>query len=326
MDFKYNYIIAGGSGFYEFAYSDLFNMPNVVYFRNYIDGINSKIKRLLLRVNFNLKVSNVEKITSAILPLASNILYAPLPFRLFSNLFSVTMLALLLRISSKIAQKCRCKIAELILSTLLNKLIRTPLGKLVYPWLFPHSFKENRPLCFIFFGTQFAVINTSYLNYLRKKYPNAKLVLYMQDIIASLPYYDIESYKKRFDLVLSYDKGDCERYNLEYYPTPFSKIDIAKLPEVDEDIDVYFCGAGKTRYPEIFKAYIRCKNQELKCKFFLMGVPLDKRIDGEGLVYDKRISYEMNLAYAAKSKCILEIMQENADGYTPRLWEAIMLK
>ena len=33
----------------------------------------------------------------------------------------------------------------------------------------------------------------------------------------------------------------------------------------------------------------------------------------------------MNLAYAAKSKCILEIMQENADGYTPRLWEAIML-
>ena len=68
------------------------------------------------------ELSNVEKITSAILPLASNILYPPLPFRLFSNLFSVTMLALLLRISSKIAQKCRCKIAELILSTLLKKL------------------------------------------------------------------------------------------------------------------------------------------------------------------------------------------------------------
>ena len=65
-------------------------------------------------------LSNVEKITSAILLLARNILYTPLPFRLFSNLFSVTMLALLLRISSKIAQKCRCKIAELILSTLLK--------------------------------------------------------------------------------------------------------------------------------------------------------------------------------------------------------------
>lgn len=262
MDFKYNYIIAGGSGFYEVAYSDLYNLPNVIYFKNYIDSINSKIKQLLIRINFNLK---------------------------------------------------------------LNDFIKTPFSKLVYPWLFPHSFKEDRPLCFVFFGTQFAIINTSYLDYLRRRYPNVKLVLYMQDIVASLPYYDIKSYKKKFDIVLSYDKGDCEKYNLVYYPTPFSKIDIDKLPKVDEDIDIYFCGAGKTRYPEIFKAYVKCKNQGLKCKFFLMGVPLDKRIDGEGLVYDKRISYEMNLAYAAKSKCILEIMQENADGYTPRLWEAIML-
>ena len=68
-------------------------------------------------------LSNVEKITSAILPLARNILFTHLPFRLFSNLFSVTMLALLLRISSKIAQKCRCKIAELILSTLLTSVL-----------------------------------------------------------------------------------------------------------------------------------------------------------------------------------------------------------
>ena len=74
----------------------------------------------IIRPEMASPISNVEKITSAILPLASNILFPPLPFRLFSNLFSVTMLALLLRISSKIAQKCRCKIAELILSTLLN--------------------------------------------------------------------------------------------------------------------------------------------------------------------------------------------------------------
>ena len=142
MDFKYNYIIAGGSGFYEVAYSDLYNLPNVVYFKNYIDSINSKIKQLLIRINFNLK---------------------------------------------------------------LNDFIKTPFSKLVYPWLFPHSFKEDRPLCFIFFGTQFAIINTSYLDYLRRRYPNVKLVLYMQDIVASLPYYDIKSYKKKFDIVLSYD-------------------------------------------------------------------------------------------------------------------------
>lgn len=262
MNSKYNYIIAGGYGFFKVAYYDLFSLPNVAYYSTYIDGINSKVKQLLIRLNFNLKLGGI---------------FRPL------------------------------------------------LHTLVYPWLFPHSFRSDMPLCFVFFETQFAVINTGYMEYLRKKYPTAKMVLYMQDIVASLPYYNIESYKRRFDIILSYDKGDCKRYGLIYYPTPYSRIDETKLPVVkDEGIDVFFCGAGKTRYPAIFDIYKKCTGKGLKCKFFLTGVPHEKRIDGEGLVYDHPLSYEENLAYVVKSKCILEIMQEHADGFTPRLWEAIM--
>ena len=51
-----------------------------------------------------------------------NILFISSPvLGLFSNLSSLIMLALLLRISSKIAQKCRYKIAELFLSSLLKR-------------------------------------------------------------------------------------------------------------------------------------------------------------------------------------------------------------
>ena len=86
------------------------------FFSHQTDRLNS-----FILTDFSCSLSNVEKITSTILPMASNILYTPLPFRLFSNLFSVTMLALLLRISSKIAQKSRYKIVEFILSTLLKR-------------------------------------------------------------------------------------------------------------------------------------------------------------------------------------------------------------
>ena len=55
-----------------------------------------------------------------------------------------------------------------------------------------------------------------------------------------------------------------------------------------------------------------------------MGVPQKERIEGDGLIYDSPISYMDNLRYVLASKCILEVMQANADGYTPRLWEAIM--
>ena len=55
----------------------------------------------------------------------------------------------------------------------------------------------------------------------------------------------------------------------------------------------------------------------------MTGVPADKQVGGKGLIYNTPITYEENLAYIAKSKCILEILQKNAEGYSLRLWEAI---
>lgn len=257
---KYNYVIAGGSGFYQIAYSDLNRLDNVAYFENYIDRINSRLIKFATRVNFNLK---------------------------------------------------------------LNQYLRTPLRKLVFDKIFPINFKESKPLCFIFFGTQFAVINTSYIEFIRKKYPSVIIILFMQDIVSSLPYYDIENYKKRFDLILSYDKNDCNRYNLIYYPTPFSYINPSNFHK-HKTIDVYFCGAAKSRFHEILNVYKLCKDKGLSCKFIITGVPVKERLASDEIIYDKRISYLENLSFVYASRCVLEIMQKNAVGYTPRLWEALV--
>lgn len=205
----------------------------------------------------------------------------------------------------------------------INKFIPTPFSAMVFPKLFPHHFSDDKPICFIFFESHFAVYNTKYIEYLKKKYPGSKFVLYMQDLVSSLPHYDINSYKSRFDLIFSYDSGDCKKYSLYYFPTPYSYYDISHLDK-KEPIDVYFCGAGKTRYKAIFDVYHRCVQEKLQCKFFITGVPESERIQGEGLIYDHPISYIENLSYVSASKCILEIMQENADGYSLRLWEAMM--
>ncbi len=256
---RFNYIIAGGTaGYYRAAYSDVCGLDNVMYYSSYIDGIQSKFKRFLVRANFNIK---------------------------------------------------------------LNRFLKTPLRKIVNPWLFPNRF-GNKNLCFLFFECEFAVLNSDYPAYLRRRYPGAKLVLYMQDVVSSLPYYDMGKYKKEFDLILSYDKGDCRRYGLQYYPTPYSKLELKATS--NERIDVFFCGASKDRYNEIIDAYKKCTEEGLKCKFFITDVPSDKQIVGDGLIYNKTISYKENLSYVAQSKCILEIMQKGANGNTFRLWEAIM--
>jgi len=259
-ELNYNYIIAGGNGFYEVAYQDLMSLSNVSYFKSYIDGLPTKLQSIIARLNFNLTI---------------------------------------------------------------NKYIQTPFRQFVFPKIFRHNFGNEKPICFLFFENQFSVINTNYIGYLKHKYPSAKFVLYMQDIFSSLPYYNINSYRRKFDCIISYDKGDSIKYNLHYHPTPFSKIDISQLPFRDP-VDIYFCGSAKNRFVQIFDAYRKCKNAGLTCRFFVTRVPREARIDEPDIIYDKPISYLENLSNVASCKCVLEIMQKNADGFTPRLWESII--
>ena len=49
----------------------------------------------------------------------------------------------------------------------------------------------------------------------------------------------------------------------------------------------------------------------------------EKRIDG--IHYEgKNLSYEQNIQHVLNTKAVLEIMQEGADGFTPRVWESII--
>ena len=51
-EFHNNYVIIGGAGFYEVAYADIMNLPNVAYFKDDWEGFNSHLSRILLRMNF----------------------------------------------------------------------------------------------------------------------------------------------------------------------------------------------------------------------------------------------------------------------------------
>ena len=205
----------------------------------------------------------------------------------------------------------------------INKIIPTPLSKLVYPHIYKHKFNNNKPICFLFFGNREYIYQTSYINYLQRKYPNAKLVLYMQDLISRNKKLDFDKTRHVFDQILSYDKGDCEKYNLHFHPTPMSNVEFGN-DQICERYDVYFCGFAKTRYPIINNLYKKLTSQGLKCDFHLMNYP-DNEDKVAGIHYNEApFSYEKNIQHVLNSRCILEIMQENADGFTPRVWESII--
>lgn len=75
----------------------------------------------------------------------------------------------------------------------------------------------------------------------------------------------------------------------------------------------------------MLKAYNIFTKAGLRCKYYLTGVPQNKRINLPGIEYaEKFMPYSEMLYHTINSKCILEINQYEAVGYTSRFLEAVM--
>ena len=192
-----------------------------------------------------------------------------------------------------------------------------------YPNVYKLDFDNDHPVCVILFGPRYWFCQTFYFEYIKKKFPSCKFVLYYQDkVMKSSPEFDPRFAKRRFDLIYSYDRSDCEKYCLIYYPTPYSMYSIPENSSFPE-VDVFFCGAAKDRRQIIEDSFLKLRSLGLVCDFFINyaseGCP---RI--EGIHYNEYMEYEEYLQRLSRAKVILDVMQGGADGFTMRLWESMM--
>ena len=204
-----------------------------------------------------------------------------------------------------------------------KKKIYNPLKSIWNKYLFNDDFNDGNPICFIFNERMLYLDNYCFVDYLKEAYPNAKFVCYLQDLINTINNVNIEVIVNKFDLSISYDKGDANKYGLFYYPTPYS-FHQSKMSNDIKQSDVFFVGRAKNRLNEILAIYVKLKEKGLSCDFNIIGVePKDQLYAGD-IHYNTLMTYEENLQHVMKTKCLLEIMQQGASGYTFRTWEAIM--
>ncbi len=208
-------------------------------------------------------------------------------------------------------------------SSSLNKLINLPFKRIWFDFYFKNKFTNEDPICFIFFGRNLMLEKYGYIEFLKKKYPNSKYVCFFQDLVRTHENINVPEIKKIFDLVISYDSGDAKKYNINYHPTVYSKFLVEHNDEIQKS-DVYFLGAAKNRLPKIVLIYQFLQRKGLKCEFYLTDVNPNDQLHYEGIHYISNMTYKENLQHILKTECVLEVMQENASGYTMRTWEAIM--
>lgn len=207
-----------------------------------------------------------------------------------------------------------------------NKIINLPFKNFWYPYYFEKTnFTENKPICFVVAS---GVVSLKYILYLKKKYPDAKFVNIYRDKFAITNRlnneYTLDSTKKVFDLRMSFDEGEAQKYGMSYFSEFESKIDVPISPDYPLS-DVFFAGKAKDRLPRLLQAYEILSASGLKCKFYLTGVPAKQRVKYPDIEYaDKPMKYKEMLYQTVNSKCVLEINQYNVSGYTSRFLEAVI--
>lgn len=194
-------------------------------------------------------------------------------------------------------------------------------GKLFYYSFFDKLFSINgQGNCYIIYARIFECYGPTLLTYLKKIDKNGIFICYLGDVVQSFRF-KIKDLFKEFDFIYSLDRKETKRYGLKFLQEPYSYNPISSKPE---KYDVLFFGLAKNRLEKIYTVYDKLKEQNFRCKFFIIDVPNEKQKQNEDIVYNKYLDYNTILDLISESRAILEILQEDTDTTTTRYSEALL--
>ena len=214
---------------------------------------------------------------------------------------------------------------------------------MAHVWRGDHRFHHNKVALYNFFGIinrlygftkedaqrhhKFILFETGAAHHIvddiLKWNPSADIKFVMANIVADYGEWKIRKLQQRGIKIFSFDKGDCEKYHLFWYPVLcFYEGNLAQKPIKN---DVYFIGKDKKRAEYIKRIYDVISGEGYRCNF---KVVLDKnsakkRDHLQGLhLLEKGIPYDSVLDDIAESSVILDVVQAGQRGLTMRPMEA----
>ncbi|WP_214835039.1 hypothetical protein [Exiguobacterium sp. E4787] len=214
------------------------------------------------------------------------------------------------------------------LSHRMNNRYSLPFKKVWYKKLSNVKFKKEDTICFIITADWYY---PEFIEYLKIKYPNSKFVFYFSDTVESklnkISYMSVTQMKKKFDLILSYNMRDVEKYDLIYTSIPYSFVPKEWKAEFQKykEVDVLFIGAARNRIEEIEMAYKKLTKAKLKCFFYIVDKNYSSTEVNEGIIYSPHaMPFKEFMGRTMAANCILEILDKGTTGSTLRFWDAIM--
>lgn len=207
----------------------------------------------------------------------------------------------------------------------INRFCKLPFLQLWDKYLFNQTDTNGMFQCFIFMMRWLKPKHEHIFKKLKQRHPDAFIIVYFEDIVKSgNGSLDMSLLDRYADLVISYDQHDADNYGFLYYPTFMSYKKDLTIINGDPQNDIMFIGTAKQRHDEIISSFRHFNKLGLKCDYVVSDLH-QKATKEKNLSYIKHIKpYAWYLKHLINSKCLLEILQEGASGYTLRTWEAIL--
>lgn len=212
----------------------------------------------------------------------------------------------------------------------LNHIVSLPFKGVWNHSYFTCPFQDKKPICFVLFRDWVSLDKyTGYINWLKFKYPGAKFVWFLHDMLANHnDFYtgdvlDVYYYKRELDLVVTCNPMEALKYELYFHKVPVSKLCKDK-PACQ--CDVLFIGQDKGRLNQLIHIYDVLTQKGARCYFFVLQAS-QQVIDPvrEGIILlDRPMPYEKCQEWAAKSNCLLELRCDSRAGETLRASETLI--
>lgn len=189
--------------------------------------------------------------------------------------------------------------------------------------LFYEKLDKRHENIIIISDTMRMLLDVNFLNKIRRKY-NAKIVLTMLNSCKAIFKKDDEYIRRILkklpvDLIFSFDRQDCINFDLNYFPSIYSKT------EINEKIkyDAFYVGKIKNRYELIMDVAHRISEESNNNLFRIIDVPDELKIINKQIIYNEIIPYNEVLKNVAASKCIVDIAVKEQTGLSLKFFEAI---
>lgn len=186
---------------------------------------------------------------------------------------------------------------------------------------------KTEPTVLIVYDWNFLTMSPSCIQYLKASYPNLKIIYVFTNIvkISGARTYDIlEKLNQDYDMVFAFDPEDAKKYGFEYSRLVYSvSRPLRKIKSYD--YDVFYIGQAKDRYSQLIDIYKKLRSCNLRCLFYITGVPKSEQYIDSGIVYNTPLHYNDVLELIDNSKCLVDVIQGDSAGLTIKTCEAVVL-